>query len=105
MSWGAQRTIDTRLVQKNSKPIHPSERHLAAAFHHAELDDIPVEIRRASQRIASALIRLGLYIALVLALQQNLGSRLGDFSLLAGAGCILAGWLIYHMVRVLDRDT
>ncbi len=77
---------------------------LAITFHHAGLDEIHGEMRRASQRVAAALIALGLYIASALVLQQDIGPRLGGMPLLAAAGFTVAAWLTYRVVRVLDRN-
>jgi ubiquinone biosynthesis protein len=76
---------------------------LSMTFHHAGLDEIHGEMRRASQRIAAALISLGLYIASALVLQHGVGPHIGGMPLLAAAGFAVAAWLTYRVVRVLDR--
>lgn len=76
---------------------------LAVTFHHAGLDEIHREMRRASQRVAYALISLGLYIASALVLQQGIGPMLSGMPLLAAAGFSVAAWMTYRVVGKLDR--
>lgn len=76
---------------------------LSVTFHHAGLDEIHGEMRRSSQRMAYALISLGLYIASALVLQQDIGPGIGGVPLLAAAGLTVAAWLTYRVVHVVDR--
>ncbi len=76
---------------------------LSVTFHHAGLDEIHGELRRASQRVAYALISLGLYIASALVLQQGIGPSIGEVPLLAAAGLTVAAWLTYRAVHAVDR--
>ncbi|ACG80136.1 conserved hypothetical protein (plasmid) [Phenylobacterium zucineum HLK1] len=59
---------------------------------------------RAADRIAIALVALGLYIAASLLMQHSIGPRiLGDLPLLAAVGYALALWFTFRLVRSIDR--
>jgi ubiquinone biosynthesis protein len=77
---------------------------LAITFHHAGLDEIHSELRRSSQRVAYALISLGLYIASALILQQGIGPAIGGMPVLATIGLAVAAWLTYRAVHLVDRS-
>jgi ubiquinone biosynthesis protein len=76
---------------------------LSVTFHHAGLDEIHGELRRSSQRLAYALISLGLYIASALLLQHGIGPVLGNIPVLPSLGLAVAGWLTYRAVHVVGR--
>lgn len=56
-------------------------------------------IERASNRMALALVTLGLYIAASLLMQHSLGPRLGGMPVLAAVGYVIALWFTFRLVR------
>lgn len=59
---------------------------------------------RAADRIAIALVALGLYIAASLLMQHSIGPRiLGDLPLFAAVGYVLALWFTFRLVRSINR--
>lgn len=71
------------------------------------LPEVPDAVRRmslAADRIALALVTLGLYVAASLLMQHSIGPRiLGDLPLLAAVGYGLALWFTFKLVRGIDR--
>ncbi|HKQ29665.1 MAG TPA: AarF/UbiB family protein [Burkholderiales bacterium] len=59
---------------------------------------------RASNRIALALVTLGLYIAASLLMQHSIGPRLGEMPLLAAVGYALALWFTLRLARAIARS-
>lgn len=58
---------------------------------------------RAADRIALALVALGLYVAASLLMQHSIGPRIfGDLPLLAALGYGIALWVTYRLVRLID---
>jgi ubiquinone biosynthesis protein len=61
-------------------------------------------VGRAADRIAIALVTLGLYIAASLLMQHSIGPRIfGDLPLLGAIGYALALWFTFRLVRSIDR--
>lgn len=77
---------------------------LAVSFHHVGLRDMQREIKQSSNRIALALITLGLYIAASLLMQHSIGPRVAGMPVLAAIGYALALWLTFRVVRTTRSD-
>lgn len=77
---------------------------LAVAFHHAGLDEMRHEVKRAGNKIALALISVGLYIAASLLMQHSIGPRIAGTPVLAALGYGLAAWLTLLVVRSAKKD-
>lgn len=72
---------------------------LGIQLNHRGLETLAAQIERASTRVASSLIALGLYIAASLLMQHGIGPRIYDFPVLAAIGYGLAGWLTVRVVK------
>jgi ubiquinone biosynthesis protein len=72
---------------------------IVLSFHHAGLDEMRHEVKRASSNISLALITLGLYIAASLLMQHSIGPRIAGMPVLAAIGYGLALWLTLRIVR------
>jgi ubiquinone biosynthesis protein len=78
-------------------PLHPAVRHEG-------LEPFEREISRSSNRIAVAMVTLGLYVAASLLMLHSIGARLfGDVPLLAVVGYGFALWLSWRLVRSVGR--
>lgn len=72
---------------------------MVIAFHHTGLEEIHREVKFASNRIALALIALGLYVAASLLVQHGIGPRFAGVPAIAAGGYSLALWLTYKVIR------
>ncbi|MEW6353537.1 MAG: AarF/UbiB family protein [Pseudomonadota bacterium] len=77
---------------------------LQLRLHHHGLEDLESHIDRSSNRMALALVTLGLYIAASLLMQHSLGPRLGEVPMLAVFGYALALWFTFRLVRGISRS-
>lgn len=68
------------------------------------LTDLEKHLDRASNRMALALVTLGLYIASSLLMHSNLGPRVANFPILAGMGYWLAIWLTLSLANGIYRS-
>jgi ubiquinone biosynthesis protein len=69
-----------------------------------ELRSLEAHLDRASNRLALALVTLGLYIAASLLMQHSIGPRIfGDIPVLGVLGYVLALWLSVRLVRTANR--
>jgi ubiquinone biosynthesis protein len=66
---------------------------------HHGLEDLEKHIDRSSNRMALALVTLGLYIASSLLMQHSIGPRIGDTPVLAIVGYGLALWFTLRLIR------
>lgn len=71
---------------------------------HHGLEQLEGHIDRSSNRVALALVTLGLYIASSLLMLNSIGPRFGDIPLLAAAGYALALWLTLRLARGISRS-
>ncbi len=71
---------------------------------HHGMEELEQTIARGSNRVALALVTLGLYIAASLLMQHSLGPRLGEMPLLAAAGYALALWFTWRLARGISRS-
>ncbi len=68
------------------------------------LPDLEQHLDRSSNRVALALVTLGLYIAASILMQHSLGPRLGGVPLLAVLGYALALWFTFRLARGIRRS-
>jgi ubiquinone biosynthesis protein len=68
------------------------------------MEELEKHIDRSSNRVALALVTLGLYIAASLLMQHSIGPRLGEMSALAAAGYALALWFTWRLARGISRS-
>ncbi len=71
---------------------------------HHGLRDFERHIDRSSNRIALALVALGLYIAASLLAQSDIPPRLGGMPLVAVVGYLLALWVTFRLLRGISRS-
>jgi ubiquinone biosynthesis protein len=71
---------------------------------HHGMEELEQTIARGSNRVALALVTLGLYIAASLLMQHSIGPRLGEMPLLAAAGYALALWFTWRLARGISRS-
>lgn len=76
---------------------------LARAIGLAEADPAAERLGRAADRMAVALVTLGLYIAASLLMQHSIGPTIFNVPLLAAAGYLLAIWFTLKLVRAIAR--
>ncbi|QQZ39463.1 AarF/ABC1/UbiB kinase family protein [Pseudomonas sp. SK3(2021)] len=77
---------------------------LEIRLQHHGMEHLEGHIDRASNRMALALVTLGLYIAASLLMLNSIGPRLGDIPLLAAAGYALALWFTLRLARGISRS-
>lgn len=70
---------------------------------HRGLGDFERHMDRGANRLALALVTLGLFIAASLLMQHSIGPRLGSLPVLALAGYVLALWFTFRLVRAIGR--
>ena len=70
---------------------------------HHGMEELEQHIARGSNRVALALVTLGLYIAASLLMQHSIGPRLGEMPALAAAGYALALWFTWRLARGISR--
>jgi len=81
------------------------EGHLGLTLKHEGLKSLEQHIDRSGNRVALALVTLGLYIAASLLMQHSLGPRLfGEMPLLAALGYGLALWFTLRIARAISRS-
>jgi len=68
------------------------------------MEELEQTIARGSNRVALALVTLGLYIAASLLMQHSIGPRLGEMPLLAAVGYALALWFTWRLARGISRS-
>ncbi len=112
---GAETGLD-RLRFEATAGVHELPSELGAWIHriraqglemqvqHHGMEELEQNIARASNRVALALVTLGLYIAASLLMQHSIGPRLGGMPLLAAAGYALALWFTWRLVRGISRS-
>jgi len=71
---------------------------------HHGMEELEQTIARGSNRVALALVTLGLYIAASLLMQHSIGPRLGEMPLLAAVGYALALWFTWRLARGISRS-
>jgi len=71
---------------------------------HHGMGELEQTIARGSNRVALALVTLGLYIAASLLMQHSIGPRLGEMPLLAAVGYALALWVTWGLARGISRS-
>lgn len=71
---------------------------------HHGMEELEQHIARGSNRVALALVTLGLYIASSLLMQHSIGPRLGEMPALAAAGYALALWFTWRLARGISRS-
>lgn len=75
------------------------------ALRHEGLDNLESHLDRSGNRVALALVTLGLYIAASLLMQHSLGPRFfGEMPLLAALGYALALWFTFRLARGISRS-
>lgn len=74
------------------------------SVHHRGLEDLESHLDRSSNRLALALVALGLYIAASLLMRSDLGPRLAGFPITALLGYALALWFTIRLVRGIRRS-
>ena len=74
-------------------------------LHHQGLSSLEEHLDRSSNRIALALVTLGLYVAASLLMQHSIGPRLfRDMPVLAAMGYVLALWFTLRLARGISRS-
>lgn len=68
------------------------------------LEGLEAHFDRSSNRVALALVTLGLYIAGSLLMQHSLGPRFYDVPILAASAYALALWFTYRLARGIARS-
>ena len=68
------------------------------------LGGLEERLDRSSNRLALALVTLGLYIAGSLLMQHSLGPRVGDLPILAAFFYALALWFTFRLARAIIRS-
>ncbi len=71
---------------------------------HHGMGELEQHLDRGSNRLALAMVTLGLYIASSLLMQHSIGPRLGEMPLLAIAGYALALWFTWRIARGISRS-
>lgn len=71
---------------------------------HHGMEELGQHLDRSSNRVALALVTLGLYIAASLLMQHSIGPRLGEMPLLAAAGYALALWFTLRLARGISHS-
>ena len=71
---------------------------------HHGMEELEQHIARGSNRVALALVTLGLYIAASLLMQHSIGPRIGEMPALAAAGYALALWFTWRLARGISRS-
>lgn len=77
---------------------------LELRLQHHGMEGLEQHIDRSSNRVALALVTLGLYIAASLLMQHSIGPRLGEMPALAAAGYALALWFTWRLARGISRS-
>jgi len=77
---------------------------LELRLQHHGVEELEGHIDRASNRMALALVTLGLYIAASLLMLNSIGPRLGEIPLLAAAGYALALWFTLRLARGISHS-
>ena len=77
---------------------------LELQLQHHGLEELEKHFDRSSNRVALALVTLGLYIAASLLMQHSIGPCLGEMPLLAAAGYVLALWFTWRLARGISRS-
>lgn len=87
------------------KWLHSARTHgFELPLGHRGLADLERHLDRSSNRVALAIVTLGLYIAASLLMQHSLGPRLGNVPLLALLGYALALWFTFRLARGIRRS-
>jgi len=73
-------------------------------LHHNGLRDFENHIDRSSNRIALALVALGLYIASSLLMQSRLGPLISGMPMIALGGYALALWVTFRLLQGISRS-
>lgn len=77
---------------------------LAVAIRLSEADPLVGRLGQAADRVALALVTLGLYIAASLLMQHSIGPRIfGDLPVLAAIGYVIALWFTLKLMRGIGR--
>ncbi len=85
--------------------LGPDGDGLRLGLHIRELDDVKEHIDRSINRLALALVILGLYVSGALLMQHSIGPRIaGDVPALAPFALLLALWLTFRLVRSVGRS-
>lgn len=112
---GAEGGLD-RLRFEAAAGVHELPAELGAWIHriraqglelqvkHHGMEELEQHLDRSSNRVALALVTLGLYIAASLLMQHSIGPRLGEMPLLAAAGYALALWFTWRLARGISRS-
>ena len=75
------------------------------AIRHEGLELLELHLDRGGNRLALALVTLGLYVAASLLMQQGIGpSLIGHMPLLAAGGYAVALWLTFRLARAISRS-
>lgn len=77
---------------------------LTFTLRHEGLERLELHLDRSGNRVALALVTLGLYIAASLLMQHSLGPRLLGVPVLAALGYALALWLTFRLARGISRS-
>jgi ubiquinone biosynthesis protein len=84
--------------------LHGLDKGAGLALHLPEVAQVAARLGLAADRIALALVTLGLYIAASLLMQHSIGPRiLGDLPLLAAIGYALALWFTVRLAFSIGR--
>jgi ubiquinone biosynthesis protein len=87
-----------------ARALHRVGQGRGFAVHLPEVSEAARRIGRAADRIALALVTLGLYISASLLMQHSLGPRIfGDLPLLGAIGYVLALWFTMRLVTSISR--
>jgi ubiquinone biosynthesis protein len=82
------------------RSLRPNGEGLRLGLHIRELDDLKEHIDRSVNRLAVALVILGLYVSGALLMQHSIGPRIfGDIPTLAALALLLALWLSFRLLQ------
>jgi ubiquinone biosynthesis protein len=76
---------------------------LALRIYHSGIETFEKHIDRSSNRVAMALVTMGLYIAASIVMLQGSGPHIGAIPVVAAVGYALALWFTYRLVRGIER--
>jgi ubiquinone biosynthesis protein len=87
------------------RTLGPDGEGLRLGLHIRELDEVKKHFDRSVNRLAIALVILGLYVSGALLMQHSIGPRIfGDIPALAAFALLLALWLTFRLVRGISRS-
>lgn len=104
LQWEAAAAV-RGLPDAAARLLHGTGRVGGLPLRFPDVSNAADRVGRAADRVAVALVVLGLYIAASLLMQHSIGPRVfGDLPLLGLVGYALALWFTFRLVRSIDRS-